>query len=296
MKKLLSLFICFAILLTGTLLWVSAAPVPHKPGDVDSDSEVTVKDATLVQKYIAKLCELSKSDEYWADVDDDSDVTIKDATMIQKYVADIIDGFDIEAGYIHISRTSMYSDFDSGMAMAGVPVTFTVLAEGYKPPFSYELLVDGEVVTKRSENNVFTYTFEEAGAYFITLRVYNSFDVSSESFTYYEVVEPYESEVPVIKAFYYDKNFFVGEYNPIMDSADTDVTLTAEAIMGSGDYEYCFLMDGEVVQDFSKNNKYIIKEVPVSEKHTFTVYVRDSNTGENYVSKTLEVNCDYIEG
>lgn len=295
MKKLLLFFICVLVLL-GSVINISAVMPPLKPGDADLDMKVSIKDATAIQKFLASLCDFSKSSEYCADVDDDGDITIKDATVIQKYVAGIVDEFSKEAGYIDVSPDSLYADYDSGEAVAGVPVTFTAQARGYMAPFSYEFIIGDEVVAERSENRSFTYTFEDAGSYFITLRVYNSFGVSSDRTVLYEVVEPYESDIPVIKALYYDKGYFVGEYNQRMNSADKDVVMTAEAVMGEGNYEYCFLIDDVVVQDFSESNQYVIEDVPQGGTHSFTVYVRDESTGESYVSKTLEVECDYILG
>lgn len=60
-------------------------------GDVDGDGFVTIKDATLVQSYIAKLCSESDLDITAANVDgDDAGVTIKDATYIQMLVAKLV--------------------------------------------------------------------------------------------------------------------------------------------------------------------------------------------------------------
>lgn len=295
MKKITALLICMVIALLGVFS-ASAAPAPLKPGYVTDDTDVNIKDATMVQKYLADLCELRKEQEYCADVDNDGKVTIKDATMIQKYVAGIVSEFDKEPGYIKVYVDTVYADFDSTMAMAGVPVTFTAQAEGYMAPFSYEFIVDNTVVAERSQNNTFTYTFSEAGEYFVTVRVYNSFDVVSERTALYEVTEPYDSETPVIKALYFDKNYFVGEYNQVMNSADENVTITAEAIMGSGEYEYCFLIDGEIVQDFSANNKYVMTEVPDRTTCEITVYVRDFGTTDNYASKTMSVQCGVVVG
>ncbi len=56
-------------------------------GDVDFSGRVNVKDATLIQKYIAELATLDELSAIYADVDRSEDVNIKDATIIQKYVA-----------------------------------------------------------------------------------------------------------------------------------------------------------------------------------------------------------------
>ena len=56
-------------------------------GDADLDSRITIKDATIIQKYIAKLVDLVKEQRFLANVDGDTKISIKDVTQIQKYVA-----------------------------------------------------------------------------------------------------------------------------------------------------------------------------------------------------------------
>ena len=58
-------------------------------GDPNADAVVNVKDATLIQKYIADLVNESQIYLALADCDTDAAVNIKDATMIQKYIAGI---------------------------------------------------------------------------------------------------------------------------------------------------------------------------------------------------------------
>lgn len=62
-------------------------------GDADGDGKITINDATLVQKYCAKMVSLSDSGLKCADVNEDGRVAIADATLIQKYLAMIINEF-----------------------------------------------------------------------------------------------------------------------------------------------------------------------------------------------------------
>ena len=62
-------------------------------GDVNGDGQVTVVDATLIQKYIAGLVTLSDTQKAAADVNNDGSVSVIDATLIQKYIAGLIDKF-----------------------------------------------------------------------------------------------------------------------------------------------------------------------------------------------------------
>lgn len=67
-----------------------------KSGDTDLSGKVNVKDATLIQKYLADLEKMSDNSKALGDVDGNDSVNIKDATAIQKFIAGIETGLDIE--------------------------------------------------------------------------------------------------------------------------------------------------------------------------------------------------------
>ena len=56
-------------------------------GDANLDGKVNIKDATLVQKAVSNLTELTEAQEILADVDKDGRVTVKDATELRKHAA-----------------------------------------------------------------------------------------------------------------------------------------------------------------------------------------------------------------
>ncbi len=56
-------------------------------GDANLDESVKIQDATLIQKFIAKLAELEGNSLITADVNGDGKINVKDATAIQKYIA-----------------------------------------------------------------------------------------------------------------------------------------------------------------------------------------------------------------
>lgn len=62
-------------------------------GDVNMDGDITVIDATEVQKYVAQLVAFTNDQFTAADVDHDGTITVKDATTIQKFVVDLISNF-----------------------------------------------------------------------------------------------------------------------------------------------------------------------------------------------------------
>ncbi len=56
-------------------------------GDADLDGRITIKDATKIQKHVAKLLTLDEIPLALADADNDAKVSVKDATQIQKFIA-----------------------------------------------------------------------------------------------------------------------------------------------------------------------------------------------------------------
>lgn len=291
MKKTLALICVVTIFIVGiSCVTVSADPRPLKIGDANFDGNVNIKDVTEIQKCLADLCTFDIHQEYSADVDADDEVTIKDATLIQKYLSGIVSEFSKTDGYISVYAESIYADYDSGVAMAGVPVTFTAIADGYMEPFSYEFIIDDKVVSQHSEKNTLTYTFEDPGFYFITVNFFNSLNVSCSVTTYYEVVEPYTSDALMVKAFYFDKSFIASCVDKqIMSTADKNITITAEAMMGSGMYEYRFIIDDKIVRDFSQNNQYFMQTGLEKGEHSITVSIRDMNNPHSVISKTIPV-------
>ena len=55
-------------------------------GDVNMDGGIDILDATLVQKYVAGIVELSAEQKHLADYNNDGDITVVDATGIQKFI------------------------------------------------------------------------------------------------------------------------------------------------------------------------------------------------------------------
>ncbi|MBQ7386437.1 MAG: dockerin type I repeat-containing protein [Ruminococcus sp.] len=69
--------------------------IPELLGDVNLDEKVNIKDATQIQKAVAKIVEFDEGENRRAEVTGDGKVNIKDATAIQKYAAKIETGFPI---------------------------------------------------------------------------------------------------------------------------------------------------------------------------------------------------------
>lgn len=59
-------------------------------GNADKDTEVTILDATCIQKYLAGLIDEKEINLAVCDTDHDEEITVLDATRIQKYLAGLV--------------------------------------------------------------------------------------------------------------------------------------------------------------------------------------------------------------
>lgn len=268
--------IIILIILSVSMLSVSAAIASIPSGDIDFDYVITIKDATLIQKYLSELESFDKLQAFSAEVDADGRVTIKDATMIQKKCAGLIDAFNVSE-YVpnSIQIHGFNANFDSGKAMVGVPVTFIINASGEPKPLTYKYFINGEEVAEISEESTFTYTFEKAEKYEIMVVAKNCLDnYWYATIDNYEVVEPYESENVAVKAFYHNYT------ERSLNTYDTTMKFTAEGMFGSGEYEYAFYVDGVLKQDFSETSSYPVGRFEEERDYTFTVIIKDTVTGK----------------
>ena len=93
MKKMLAIILA-VLILCGTVMFAcvsASAKGPSVRGDADMDGDVTILDATRIQRYLAGLASQDDIDAEAADADSDGDVTILDATRIQRYLAGLCD-------------------------------------------------------------------------------------------------------------------------------------------------------------------------------------------------------------
>lgn len=94
LKKLLAILIAGVMILSlGTVIAfadeddteIITRDFPH--GDTNLDLKVNIKDATLIQKHLAKIKTISEPQLALSDVDGKEGVNIKDATHLQKWLA-----------------------------------------------------------------------------------------------------------------------------------------------------------------------------------------------------------------
>ncbi len=130
-------------------------------GDVDLDEAVKIKDATLIQKALAKLAELDDKQNAVADVTEDGKVNIKDATAIQKFLAKIETPY--KTGQLILSEIEYDEPASEPTEPSSVvltePITTTAVADKTEPTEAVpttEVTEPTEVVTDATEATTVT--------------------------------------------------------------------------------------------------------------------------------------------
>lgn len=297
MKKLVSIMLVALMLVSVFSLGVNAETAPAgRIGDLTGDFKIDVLDATYIQRILAKIYDSDKEKELFADVDQDGVITIFDATLIQRWVAKLVDNTYIGRWLNYdMHENDFYSDYESGMAMVGVPVTFTANVYAGSPISSYELYVD-DVCVATSEINSITYTFDKPGEYDVVMHInafYSKGSIGKYKFT---VVQPYESDTPLFKTLYLTGKI---QWGTITYDRD-DMAVHADAIGGVAPYQYKFVFErpedvsyeSEIIttiQEYSEDNVYELEAIKYSEisdsrpggrddlECKLTVYIKDAN-------------------
>lgn len=74
-------------------------------GDADRSGDISILDATTIQRRLANLIGEDSINAMAADVDDDGEVSILDATSVQRYLAGIPTGYPIGKGFYAVLQT-----------------------------------------------------------------------------------------------------------------------------------------------------------------------------------------------
>ncbi len=278
MKKLTALLLVMMLLVSVCVFSTSAALKPLRRGDMNDDWDVDISDVTIIQRILAHFEESSPSVEYIGDVDGDGSLSVFDATTTQRWLAGLISDEEIDIEYIQpdIYLHDGYADYESGKAMAGVPVTFTINADSEVSDLTYVLYVDDQIV-KTSNESTFTYTFEQAGRYHVSAKAINvftdsfriSFDVYDDDyeFYFYEVVEPYKHTTPEITSTY-----ITGKHIDTVLFDRSNMKAHVEVKGGVAPYQYKFELTRPetieykaenitITQDFSEKNYFELENI-----------------------------------
>ena len=252
MKKIISIVLAMVLCAAICTVSVNAALPPYNCGDVNWDGDFDIVDVTLTQRHLAGIIEFNDvTEKPMADFDHDGEVTILDVTWMQRSLAGIqIPEYCGGTAEYWFEIKSFSTDYDSGKAAVGVPVTLT--AEAHNPydlygdmPLLYEFYVNGELVQERSFNNTANVTFDSPGFYYLQVKVYNWQGFSEEYNIYsYQVVQSYPYDQLNFKSVRFKEREGMSYYPTLITEA---MGGTAPYVYSLKFYHYNYYSDGAVV-------------------------------------------------
>lgn len=240
MKQKLSIFMA-AVLLTLCLVIPAAAADGYRLiGDADEDGEVSILDATRIQRTLAGLVELSVLQDYLADVDGSGGVTILDATIIQRALADMAYDFYKTRLYTWRAKINAVDVVPDCLTPGEPPVIpqptpgttkrFTIEEAAHEIPSEYEVYVNDTLLRGRSTDESFSYTFIDPGRYTFTVIAYDPFGEN----------DMYRFEINVPDSMYRTPEIVSAVYNK-----NTSI-LSIIAAGGCEPYEYEYIIRNNV--------------------------------------------------
>ncbi len=204
MKKLLSIILTTIMLISVAVLPSNAALPPLQFGDLNYDG-VSVVDATIIQLHLVGNYELRPTQIFAADVDADEELTILDATLIQKKLAGLVDEFPAgDECHIDLHFDALVADYNSSTATVGEYITFEALAHSYCEPLTYEFYINDDLVREKSADNTYKVRFTQTGFYEIKCVVTNKAGLESLEILDLLVNDPVESGWIVVNNIYHE--------------------------------------------------------------------------------------------
>ena len=244
-KMMLSAVLIILLLAAGASACYADLAEPPTVGDVDKDFDITILDATAIQRFLAGITVPDATDRALGDADNDGEMTILDATAIQRFLASLTTTFEIrplEDYYLgdivsHSDAEIMTDGYhpEEETAYVGVPVSYMLRARWGAKQGRISLIIDGETADEARINDadmhILTHTFTREGSYTVTTRVENRYGMSFEHTRRVSVVNLPDNGRPVIVgAAFYDSSR--------MSSGSGVLTVHAQG--GSAPYEYCY--------------------------------------------------------
>ena len=194
-NRILASLIAFAMLASTAITTADATADFISIGDVTQDDNVNMDDVVTLQKHIAKITEPSKRGLVAADVNFDEKVNMEDVTLIQKKIANLIDEFYMDCIYdVNPGAKAITPTILSGKAVVGESVMFWIgKIRGYGL-CKTELYIDDVKLPDDGISMYGEYTFDKAGEYEITAKIYNGFGEHSAISIKYKVGGVYQKK------------------------------------------------------------------------------------------------------
>lgn len=258
MKKLVSIFIITALLVTAFVLPANATNIDYMYGDVNMDNDLNVLDSTAILCHCAKVVELKHIAGALADFDNDSRITVMDATSIQMYKAKLVEhprNDEWLEYYVEIEDLNI--GYENDLLLTEGTVSF-------KPVFDeiYNTTGDKNVVSKYIFKGITDETFEESypeigyqngvsmyrsfsepGVYEVTVYVKKEYEFGTYSFTkQFEVLPRIEFDGKLFTDYSDYSNYWDDYPRPPEDASEVDyeIVLNSSAMHLDNSYGSVF--------------------------------------------------------
>lgn len=205
-------------------------------GDVDGDRDITVLDATSIQRRLVDLNHYTELEEFLGDVDGDQKLTVLDSTVIQRRIAELGDAFWTKSliprspGDPSITFSTFYPEQSyvngSITVYRQTPVLLNLYSRYRKISGRifrdyYTVTVDGERIALKDANTYYMIRFDQPGEHTVHVVANNVFGESAVETATVTVVD--SPDKPYICDAEYDRESH---------------RLSVQASGGSGEYEY----------------------------------------------------------
>lgn len=198
MKRIMmtiSVLSLIALMIHSCILSTCAVPaVFEQIGDADLDKNLSVLDATAIQRYLAEMDDFNKLQIAVSDINENGEADILDVTIIQRELAGVVTDYHNRFSYpfyYYVTIRDFSYSCDTEQPAPGDPVTFTAKADTAEAlnPITYEYRIGDTVLRERNEDPEFTYTFTESGFYHVDVYAYNEANVFHMTSVYVPVIE-----------------------------------------------------------------------------------------------------------
>ena len=240
MKKLLSILLTITALTMSVIIPARAEKAFCFIGDADIDGSVTILDATRIQRRLAGLAKADTLENYLSDVDGDKNATILDATCIQRALADI--AYDFYAYRLYKWRAEITSVDDvpglstpndppgHAQPTPGMTKNYYIEDISHEIPSEFEVYVNDTLLSGRSTDKAFSYTFADPGNYAFKVIAYDPFG-GNDVYRFEINVPESQNRTPEIVSAIYNKNTSI---------------LSVIAAGGMAPYEYEYIIRNDV--------------------------------------------------
>lgn len=169
MRKIFTIALVTVLSLVFSVVTVDA--ISYKKGDVDGNGDITVKDASLVQRFLIGLDFLSDEQYNRADVDNNGRVSLVDASRIQRYCLGYADEItDIGSDNSSESDSDNTSDDDPYLAEVVRLVNIERDKAGVSPLIMDSKLNEAAAIRAGETAELFSHTRPDGSQWYEVLR------------------------------------------------------------------------------------------------------------------------------